>query len=97
MSMLQYIPAWIKNKYTLSALGFLLWISFFDDRDLITNFHHSRELKALERSRAHFSQKIQETQAELNQLKDNPRTLEKYAREKYRMKRANEDLFIVSE
>lgn len=97
MTMLHHIPSWIKNKYTLSALGFLVWISFFDDRDLITNYRHKRELKELERSRTHFAQKIVETREELHQLKDDTRTLEKYAREKYRMKRENEDLFIVPE
>lgn len=97
MRLLLHIPEWLKNKYSLSAIIFLVWIGFFDDRDLLTNYHHARELQELERSRSHFAQKISETKEELHQLKDDPATLEKYAREKYRMKRQNEDLFIVPE
>lgn len=97
MRLLPQLPEWLKNKYSLSALIFLLWIGFFDDRDLLTNYRHARELQELDRSRSHFAQKISETKEELHQLKDDPATLEKYAREKYRMKREHEDLFIVPE
>lgn len=97
MRLLNFMPNWLKNKYFLTGLGFLVWITFFDDRDLLTNFHHRQELRELEKSRDHYSKLIQETREELDQLKQDPATLEKYAREKYRMKKENEDLFIIPE
>lgn len=94
MSLLRHIPSWLKNKYLLTGVGFLVWIVFFDDRDLLTNLHHRQELKELEASSHQYISQIKATKEELDQLKKNPAMLEKYAREKYRMKKDNEDLFI---
>jgi cell division protein DivIC len=90
------IPGWLKNKYVLTTLGFAVWILFIDDRDFITtHFRHVRELHKLEARKAYFEGQIVTVRKELDQLKSNPATLEKYAREKYLMKRDNEDLFVV--
>ncbi len=91
-----HIPSWLKNKYVLTLFGFLIWIMFIDDRDLITtHFRHVNELHKLEARKKYYENQISTVQAELDQLKRNPATLEKYAREKYLMKRDNEDLFLV--
>ena len=98
MSFFQNIPPILKNKYLLTAAGFLVWMLFFDDRDIITtHFRYKSELKQLEQSREYYQQQIDSTRAELDQLRSNTVTIEKYAREKYNMKRDNEDLFIVPE
>lgn len=97
MKLLQHIPSWLKNKYLLTSVGFIVWIVFFDDRDLINNNQHHRELRALEKSRDHYITEINTISRELNQLKKDPAIIEKYAREKYRMKKDNEDLFIIPE
>jgi len=91
------IPLFLKNKYFLTTIGFVVWILFFDSRDLLTNLDRQKELKALEQSRDHYISEIKATNTELEQLKNDPATLEQYAREKYRMKKDNEDLFIVAE
>jgi cell division protein DivIC len=95
MKLLDLLPEWSKNKYLLASLLFAVWITFFDDRDLITNIRHQQELRQLNKSKKHYSELILQTKQELNQLKEDPYMLEKYAREKYRMKKKNEDLFIV--
>jgi len=59
--------------------------------------NHYRELRELEKSRDHYISEITTTSRELEQLKNDPATLEKYAREKYRMKKDNEDLFVLPE
>jgi len=92
------IPAWLKNKYVLTTLGFAIWILFIDDRDFIsTHFRHNQELHTLEASKTHYEQEILSVKTELDQLKKNPATLERYAREKYRMKKDNEDVFLIPE
>jgi cell division protein DivIC len=95
-SLINKIPSWIKNKYVLTAFCFVVWIMFIDDRDFVTtHFRHQRELHKLEARKVYFEEQILVVRKELNQLKSNPAALEKYAREKYMMKRDNEDLFIV--
>jgi cell division protein DivIC len=90
------IPSWLKNKYVLTVLCFGVWILFIDDRDFMTtHFRHLRELHKLEARKVYFEGQNQTLRKELDQLKSNPATLEKYARERYLMKRDNEDLFVV--
>lgn len=98
MAFLNSIPSFLKNKYLLTALVFGVWLVFFDDRDIITtHFKHRKELHQLQQSRDYYVEQIELTQKELDQLKNDPALLEKYAREKYRMKKENEDLFVVEE
>ena len=58
---------------------------------------HRHELKELQVSKAWYQKEIAKESAEAEQLKTNPAVVEKYAREKYLMKRENEDIFVVSE
>jgi len=96
MKILDRIPSWLKNKYVITAIGFAVWILFLDDRDFITtHFKQRGELNKLEQSRKYYEGQIANTKKELDQLKSNPATIEKYAREKYLMKRDNEDVFLV--
>ena len=98
MTFFNRIPSWLKNKYLLTALVFGVWLVFFDDRDIITtHFKHRKELHQLQESRDYYVEQIQLTQKELDQLDNDPALEEKYAREKYRMKKDNEDLYIVPE
>jgi cell division protein FtsB len=97
MALLNKIPSWIKNKYALAVLGFVVWMIFFDDRDIITtHFRQPNELKQLQKSELYYQEQIDLTKAELEELKANSATIEKYAREKYFMKRDSEDLFIIN-
>lgn len=92
------LPKIISNKYILTAGAFAVWMLFFDNRDVITtHFKHRSELHRLEKSRAWYQQEIRTTREELDELQSGTDILEKYAREKYRMKRDNEDLFVISE
>src|ERR1700743_762354 len=98
MKFLTHIPSWLKNKYVLTAVGFTVWILFFDARDFITShFREKGELRKLEQSKRYYEQQIALTKQELDQLRSNPTVLEKYAREKYLMKKDNEDIFLIQE
>jgi cell division protein DivIC len=98
MKVLTYIPSFLKNRYLLTTAGFGIWILFFDSRDLITShFRERSELVKLEESKKYYEQQIAVTKRELEQLKTNPAVLERYAREKFLMKKENEDLFRIRE
>ncbi|MEO5947459.1 MAG: septum formation initiator family protein [Chitinophagaceae bacterium] len=97
MKLLTHIPAFLKNKYFLSFAIFGVVILFLDKNDFFAQLDRRRELKELEQSKQHYTKEIAAERKELEALKNNPATLEKYAREKYYMKRDNEELFLISE
>ena len=98
MKFLSEIPSFLKNRYVLTGAGFVVWILFFDSRDLITSHFRERgELVRLEESKKYYEQQIAVTRRELEQLKSNPAVLERYAREKFLMKKSNEDLFRIKD
>src|ERR1700749_1532789 len=89
--------SFIKNKYLLTLVGLLVWVVFFDKNDLRTQLELHRQVRQLEKERNYFSQEISAITADTKELTTNPKTLEKFAREKYLMKRNNEDIFVIVE
>ena len=97
MKFLTHIPSWLKNKYLLTGAAFLVWIVFLDTKnDLFSQYDRFNRSKELTKNENHLGKQITETRTELNLLKTNALSIEKYAREKYLMKKDNEDLFIIS-
>jgi cell division protein FtsB len=97
MKLLTHIPAWIKNKLFIALTVFAFVILFFDKNDLFTQMDRNRQLRELLQSKQYFADQIAAEQEVLDKMKTNPGVLEKYAREKYLMKRENEDLYIIPE
>lgn len=89
------LPSWLKNKYLLASAFFIIWMFFFDPKDVGSDLNRRAKLKDLQRTERNLDQQITDTRKELYLLKTNAQTIEKYAREKYMMKKDNEDLFIV--
>ncbi|MGZ4096283.1 MAG: FtsB family cell division protein [Bacteroidia bacterium] len=83
------------NKYLITGIAFAIWMLFFDRNDITLQLKRVNELKKLQESEKVMDKQITDTKHELSLLKTNPETLEKYAREKYMMKKDNEDLFII--
>jgi cell division protein DivIC len=97
MKLITQLPAWLRNKFIIASAAFAVWMLFFDERDIFTMNHHRQELRDLQVSKKYYTDQINQEKTELENLKNNPSTLEKYAREKYYMKRDNEDLFLIPE
>ena len=97
MKIFKNIPAWLKIKYSLTLLVFAVWLVFFDHNDLFVQMERTSELKQLEKGRDYYTEQIQEMKKELSELDNDPASLEKAAREKYMMKKDNEDVFIIEE
>lgn len=94
---LTHIPTFLKNKYFISLAVFGVVVLFLDKNDFFTQIDRRNELQQLEQSKLHYTKEIAAERKELEALKTNPATLEKYAREKYLMKRDNEEIFLVPE
>lgn len=91
------IPRFLRNRYAVSAGIFLVWIAFFDQNNMITQIQYRIELNKLEEEKEFYQDEIKTVRADLKELKTNPKTLEKFAREKYLMKKDNEELFVIVE
>lgn len=97
MKFFNQIPAWLRNKYFIATAVFAGILLFFDKNDVFTALSRDKELREWEKSKVHYTREINELQEIRANLTNNPQTIEKYAREKYLMKRDNEDLFIIPE
>ncbi len=95
MKPLSTIPAWLKSKYLIAGTAFVIWMLFFDRSDVSSQLKRINELNKLQQSEKNMNMLIANTKKELELLKTNPSTLEKYAREKYMMKKDNEDLYVI--
>jgi cell division protein FtsB len=85
----------MKNKYFIACFSFLIWLSFFDRNDFLTQYTYRSKLHALEKERDYYVSEIAKNKTEVSDLLTNPKNLERFAREKYRMKRDNEDVFVL--
>ena len=70
---------------------------FLDSNDLISRFKMSSKLRSLESEKEFYVEKISEVEKDRKELLTNKELLEKFAREKYLMKKESEDLFIIQE
>lgn len=78
---------WISNKYLLSSVFFIVWISFFDKFNVFQIIKRKQELNQLTESKRYYKQEIEKSKTELINLRENSSNIEKIAREKYLMKK----------
>ncbi len=94
MAFFRVIIAVIFNRYLLAFAAFLVWMLFFDRNDFSHQLRKTSELNELNLKIEYYTEEIAQSEAELLGLQNDPAILEKYAREKYFMKRDNEDIFL---
>ena len=86
-----------KNKYFLVSLAFLVWMIFFDKNDLFSQYQYRQQVHNLKQEREFYQKETDKVKKDLDELTSNPKKLEKFAREKYLMKKDNEDVFVIVE
>ncbi len=84
-----------KNKFFLVTLAFFVWMIFFDRNDLFSQYEYRSQVHKLEKERDFYKAQTDQVTKELKELNSNPQQLEKFAREKYLMKKDNEDVFLI--
>ena len=98
MSRLKYIWNYVcRHKYMITILVSVLIIGVLDDNSLIRRVSHWREIRELNTEIERYRSQYEEDSRALKELTSNPEALEKIAREKYKMKKADEDIFIFEE
>ena len=85
----------VRNPDVVSVLIFLLWMTFIDDDNLITSHRYSQKIEELSEEKESLLNGIEQDRREMKELKSNSETLEKFAREKYFMKKDDEVIFII--
>jgi hypothetical protein len=90
--LLNKIPAFFFNKYYLILSLFLLWLAFFDKNNLWSQYRVQQAHQKLEKDKIFFLNKLDELKM---QKIDMANDKEKFAREKYFMKAADEDIFVI--
>jgi cell division protein FtsB len=84
-----------RNKYFLAIVAFTVWMLFFDKNDIIAQYEYSMQLRKLKQEKDFYSKETASVKKDLKELDSNLNTAEKFAREKYFMKKANEDVFVI--
>ena len=89
------IPAIFRNKYVLTIVIFIVWVTLLDSNNLIARYKDMRELHKLKIDREYYIKRIEDDKQKLHELKTDNHNLEKFAREQYHMKKSDEDLYII--
>lgn len=89
------IPTIFRNKYVLTIIIFIIWVTLLDSNNLIARFKEMSELHKLKIDREYYIKRIEDDRRKLHELKTDNHNLEKFAREQYHMKKHDEDLFII--
>lgn len=87
---------YLKSKYVITFMVFFVWMLFFDRNDLITQMSQRNKLNQMKEDKEYFIEEIDRNQAIMDELENNPEARERFAREEYFMKKADEDIFIVT-
>ena len=81
--------------YILTGVGFMLWMLFFDANDLRSQVRNLLKARELETEKIYFQERIEAVRAERREVLGSRQLRIKYAREKYMMKKRNEDVYVL--
>ena len=84
----------ISNKYIWVLLFFVSWMMFLDNYSYLDHRLLNKQIQELEDNKEYYKEEINQDLKSIKSFK-NPDQIEKYAREKYYMKRENEDIYII--
>ena len=82
------------NKYVIILLTFAIWMVFFDENSLVNHLEFNKEINQLNQEKEYYESEIKRDKELIKKL-DSDEELEKFARETYKMKKENEDIYII--
>lgn len=92
-----YIPVFVHKYrfYVLTSVGLLVWVTFFDGSNLTAQFRLWQKLHDLENQQAYYVEELKKVKEEETEVMGNHKSMEKFAREKYLMKKTGETVFVI--
>ena len=91
------LPIFLRNKYTFTVVVFLIWLLFFDKTNVIGHIGELTKIHTLKTDIQFFENGVNNVTYQLNQLKTDNLTLEKFAREQYYLKKEGESIYLIEE
>lgn len=85
------------NKYWISFFVLFVLLAFIDQYNFRAHYKLLKELRTLKKEKAFFLEEIERDSTTFYNLFESDNNLEKFAREKYKMKKSNEDIFLILE
>jgi cell division protein DivIC len=95
--MVRKFPPIFRNFYFVSLAIFFVWMLLLDSNNLVARYKLGSKLNALEEEKEYYQEKIREVNKDRSELFGDRESLEKFAREKYLMKKETEDIYIIIE
>lgn len=89
------IPSLLLNKYVFTLFVFGVWMTFFDQNNFLRQYNRIHDLNVARSKTTYYVKETAATNKQLSELKSSEKALEKFAREKYYMKKPNEDVFVI--
>ncbi|CAM3507748.1 FtsB family cell division protein [Aequorivita lipolytica] len=84
----------ISNKYVLILILFVAWMFFFDANSYLIHHELDGDINALEDNAEFYQKEIDNDKTFIKKMEDS-NEMEKFAREKYYLKKENEDIYII--
>lgn len=83
------------NKYWITAMVFIAYLFFGDKNTILEQYELQQQYSKVKRENAYYKEQITQSEHQYTELFTNKQNLETFAREKYLMKRENEDVFVI--
>lgn len=89
------IPPVLKNFYLLVSIPYIFWMLFFAENNFVETWKLRKKYNEIKREEVYYRDKNKGVTKDLKELRTDKALLERYAREKYRMKKPEEDVYII--
>lgn len=86
-----------KNKFLIASVAFVVWMAFFDRYDISTQIGYQQEKSKLEYEKEFYTAEVEKIEKSIKDVQYNHIEIQRIAREKYKMKKDNEDVYVIME
>ncbi len=95
--LLEDVPPPLRNKFIVVTGIFVLWMFFFDDNSILSQYRLQATLQELKDKKEYYQAEIIQAEKDNKELFTDDKTREKFVREHYYMKKADEEVFVIQE
>lgn len=85
------------NKYVITLVAFFIIIVFIDENNIVRRINYNNEANQLRKEIKKYQDEYDKSTKLLNELSADSNAIERVAREKYLMKKPNEDIFVFED